>query len=146
MQIDIQVKMGNVHMLKKDWQVAIFNFKSCEDKETSPKFFMNFAECLQQLEQYKPALEKLNMAVDAFYKKGEISSSVGEFTKCLFTRGQIHQRKNNLKVRLIRRPFWILPLRWSRRGSSKRSLTSISCSRGANVTAKPANWPSRFLT
>ena len=108
MQIEVQIKMGNVHMLKKDWQLAIFTFNSCKGKVKAPRFFMNFADCYQQLDQFDFALENLNEAVASFEARNEVGCP-GEFAKCLFIRGQIHQRKLNLKVNLIRKLLRILP-------------------------------------
>lgn len=97
-QMKIQIKMGDIHMLKKDWQVAILAYDTCKGKETTPKFYMNLAECYQNLDQFDSALENLDQAVDKFESKTDFSSNIGEFSRCLFTRGLIHHRKLNLKV------------------------------------------------
>ena len=90
--------MGDVHMLKKDWQVAILAYDTCKGKETTPKFYMNLAECYQNLDQFDSALENLDLAVEKFEKKGEFNTNITEYSRCLFTRGLIHHRKLNLKV------------------------------------------------
>ena len=95
----IQVKMGDIHMLKKDWQVAILAYDTCKGKDMSPRFYMNLAECYQHLDQFDSALENLNSAVEKFEKKGEYSSNINEYSRCLYTRGLIHHRKLNLEVR-----------------------------------------------
>ena len=87
-------------MIQKKWQLAIFSFNSCKDKENSPKFFMNLAECLTQVQQLDSALENLNMAVEEFEKVEERNKSV-EYAKCLYSRGEILHKKKCLKVSIF---------------------------------------------
>lgn len=97
-QMKIQVKMGDIHMLKQDWQVAILAYDTCKGRDMPPKFYMNLAECYQHLDQYDSALQNLNLAVEKFEARPDHSSNIGEFARCLYTRGEIHSRKEELKV------------------------------------------------
>lgn len=96
--MEIQVKIGEVQMLKKDWQVAILAYDTCKGKDMSPKFYMNLAECYQNLDQFDSALENLNLAVEKFEKKPEYGANISEFAKCLYTRGLIHSNQLHFKV------------------------------------------------
>lgn len=94
----IQVKMGDIHMLKRDWQVAILAYDTCKGKDMNPKFYMNLAECYEHLDQFESALQNLDLAVDKFEKRSEFGSNISEYARCLYTRGLIHHRKMDLKV------------------------------------------------
>ena len=85
-------------MLKKDWEVAILAYDTCKGKDMTPKFYMNLAECYQNLDQFDSALDNLNLAVEKFEKPIEFGTSIIEFSKCLYTRGKIFHRKLKLKV------------------------------------------------
>lgn len=96
MQIEIHMNIGNINMMLEEWDMAINNFETCNNKTEDPIFFMNFANCFEKIQKFNEAVIKYSKALELF--KNPEYSNLLRHSECLFARGNLYQKDEKLKV------------------------------------------------